>query len=1514
MAFGPSILTQSPLLSGEVSLPYSLQFTGASGAPPYGWTVIAGSLPSGLTLLPNGLLSGTPTGAFSGVFTVQLLDSALGKAQRQYSMTIVAQLLITTTSPLTGANQGVPFSPTIATTGGAGGNVFSITAQSGGNTYSINGSSGQISCTPLVADTDSVTVQVVDALGVPATRVFSITVASSYVPVTISTISPLPQATVGVPYSFSMAAINGTLPYTWAETGTLPAGLSFSTAGVISGTPSAAITATLNISVTDAHPTTVGPIAFTLTVNAAITPSTTAYKFNPGDYAVTEQVYRCPVAQAMTEIDVLTLHPSTTIGYVYGQAWYQLDTAATNLNNPANIAGAGGQFTGFQNIATVFNYLQSKIPGAHFGCYINANASATQITISTIATANYGNGFPVPKWIANCGGSLTMPVSYGSSTTTTATVAAARGTGGYYGFGYSGWNGVNNVNPATPPVATYAEYVTALWDPQVNQAWINMWEALSKWKFLITAGPLAGQTLGLNENPLIEFLGINDEYSYAMQSSQNATGFTNNPPLQTGSANSPTPANYFAHHKLWAQKAASFFPNTMIGLCDSFGFTALGADGAPDLARYVNANIDGTGLSSIRGIAYSNSDVYGLDWSTGSNAFAVAGKQGYAGIANAQYNPCTLNAPTVASLKGVMPILGQIQPADYNRNCGTTGYTAAAVVALNASMIHDATTHRLWGMADNNTDGTGFGTQAWTRYVAAAVATLPPPTQTLPSSLATLNVLTLSLPNAQNGFAYSQALQFAGGTAPYTVSMVATPNTGAWLSCSSTGLLTGTPGTAETESVAITVVDSLGIGGSTTLSLLVTPVTGTLAITTATTLPAATNGGGYFYKLAISGGVPPYATIMGTVSGATGTAWQCQSCWDSGYVEGNPITNGTDTFPVTVTDSVGATATVTFSLTVNATLTIQNISLNSASQPLPSAMVGNKYSHTLSGAGGTGTGYVWTDPGATLPAGLSISGAKIVGTPTIAGNFSAINLTLTDSGAHVATAAFSLGVAANQNVTRPSFNSSVSNGFFVKSGQLYDPNGAPFRIRGINQNHWDAGGDQNAYLLSKTNAARVLIDSGSSDATQATAMNTQHLANGQFVLATRFYTSGIYVTSGTGSSGSSSLPILNDMTATWIQNFSTWSPLQQKIAINIANEWGPSNANWLNAYLGIVANITAISGAVITCNTVSATNPFAALQAIGGLLYIKSAGGITNQVAVISAVGGSSGAWTVTATAPISGAYTSGGILNGGAVACLRAAGYTCPLVIDCGGSGQDHLAIPAYAATILASDPLKNLVFSYHLYGTTTPIACPITAITKAGSASISFTNPTAKNGGFAQNPFNNGIYNGFYFGTAFVSGVQGMTQINGLSAATSFTAGTAPNYTITFAANSSAFGTYTGGGWIYDANHYQFTISQLAALQSNGVCVILGEFGPSTPPLGVGQGSNTLVSVGQVIRTCEANGIGFCYWAMDDGFGFGGYTATVATGTYNVPHDLSWNGLDMILNPQYGIASLAQPASFYL
>ena len=62
----------------------------------------------------------------------------------------------------------------------------------------------------------------------------------------------IPDGFVGVPYSYQLTACCGTAPYTWSIwAGSLPAGLSLSSTGLISGTPTTAQYTLVYIRVTD---------------------------------------------------------------------------------------------------------------------------------------------------------------------------------------------------------------------------------------------------------------------------------------------------------------------------------------------------------------------------------------------------------------------------------------------------------------------------------------------------------------------------------------------------------------------------------------------------------------------------------------------------------------------------------------------------------------------------------------------------------------------------------------------------------------------------------------------------------------------------------------------------------------------------------------------------------------------------------------------------------------------------------------------------------------------------------------------------------------------------------------------------------------------------------------------------------------------------------------------------------------------------------------------------------------
>jgi hypothetical protein len=83
-------------------------------------------------------------------------------------------------------------------------------------------------------------------------------------PPSITTMSPLPSGMENVPYMTTLAA-TGNTPITWIATN-VPNGLSMSSGGVLSGTPTAAGTFTINVTAISAAGEA-GPIGFSLTIN-----------------------------------------------------------------------------------------------------------------------------------------------------------------------------------------------------------------------------------------------------------------------------------------------------------------------------------------------------------------------------------------------------------------------------------------------------------------------------------------------------------------------------------------------------------------------------------------------------------------------------------------------------------------------------------------------------------------------------------------------------------------------------------------------------------------------------------------------------------------------------------------------------------------------------------------------------------------------------------------------------------------------------------------------------------------------------------------------------------------------------------------------------------------------------------------------------------------------------------------------------------------------------------------------
>src|SRR5262249_22326279 len=137
----------------------------------------------------------------------------------------------------------------LSTTGASGAVTFTVSSGALPNGLSLS-AGGLLSGTVLQAGTFAFTVTATDAGGCPGSRAFSFTFTCPAIGVAPAF---LPDRAVGSAYSTSLGASAGTPPLAFAVTeGALPAGLSLSAAGLLSGTPEAAGPASFTVGVTDA--------------------------------------------------------------------------------------------------------------------------------------------------------------------------------------------------------------------------------------------------------------------------------------------------------------------------------------------------------------------------------------------------------------------------------------------------------------------------------------------------------------------------------------------------------------------------------------------------------------------------------------------------------------------------------------------------------------------------------------------------------------------------------------------------------------------------------------------------------------------------------------------------------------------------------------------------------------------------------------------------------------------------------------------------------------------------------------------------------------------------------------------------------------------------------------------------------------------------------------------------------------------------------------------------------------
>lgn len=406
------VVAPSALPTATRGTAYSQTLSASGGTAPYTYTLSAGSLPAGLTLASNGTLSGTATTEGSFTVTVRATDAGNFTGDQAYSLTVAAPNLALPASNLPAGTAGQAYTAAISpATGGTAPYSYALTAGALPSGVVLDAATGALSGTPTVSGTFNFTLTVTDSTPSPAAQAsqsYTLSIAGA----TLVPGQPtLPPAVRGTPYSQVLTATGGVAPYIYSlASGTLPAGLTLASNGVLSGTPTAEGSTSFTIAVADAGNATATQ-AYTFTVSTAAPVAVADTAATMSDAAVTVPV----TANDTGNITAIAIATAPTNG-----------TAVVNGLELVYTPAAG--FVG----TDVVSYTVTGSGGTSAAATVTIAVNARPIAVSVTAEAVPGAALQVDLTRNATGGPFVaaavvavLPASAGTATITQVAAAAA---------------------------------------------------------------------------------------------------------------------------------------------------------------------------------------------------------------------------------------------------------------------------------------------------------------------------------------------------------------------------------------------------------------------------------------------------------------------------------------------------------------------------------------------------------------------------------------------------------------------------------------------------------------------------------------------------------------------------------------------------------------------------------------------------------------------------------------------------------------------------------------------------------------------------------------------------------------------------------------------------------------------------------------------------------------------------------------------------------------------------------
>ena len=877
---------------------------------------------------------------------------------------------------------------------------------------------------------------------------FTITINPSASPITV-TPGSLPTLTAGAAFSQTLSSSGGLAPYTYAlQSGVLPPGLSLTSGGVLSGTPTERGAYSFSVRSTDATAPTAQFVdkGYTGSVqNPTLTLATPSGTAAQG----------APFSQTL----------STTGGvapYIY-----QLETGSfpsgITISSAGVVSGTTSDAPG--NYPVTLRVTDSSTgPGTYFEVenYTLTVSSLPNLTINNV-TANEGNAgitnfsFTVSLSepagpggvtfdIATANGTATAGVDYVASSFTSQTIPAGSST---YVFTVLG-NGdllneptenffVNVTNVVNAVVIDGQGLGTITNDDPLPSLSINDVAVVegnagtSNAVFTVTLNAASGQTVSVN-------------YATADGTATQPADYTSTSGTLTFTAGQTTRTiNVPVIGETVPEANESFFVNlsgaTNAIISDNQGQGTITNDDVPVSVSPPSGSLTGgtvaaaysqtftgsggtgpytfavtAGTLPVNMLVSSGGVLSGTPTGGGSFNFTITATDSSASpgpYAGSQSYTLVIASPTLVLAPSTLP--DGTRTVAYSDVLTASGGTAPYSYAVTAGALPGGLTLTTGGVLSGTptatgtfnfsvtaTDSsTGTGPYSVTRNYTMVVADAAP--------VASNSVHTVAYGSANN----TVPLSLSGG--PVASLAITTPAAhGAAVVSGTTIQYTPTAGYAGSDSFAYTATNPSGTSSPATVTLTVSPPTLVVSPNTAQT---ATVGTAYSRTFTWSGGTAPYTSlqVQNLPAGLSVTATTSTTV----TVSGTPTVAGTFSLNLTATDS--STGTGPFNGTQTVSLTVGAPTVTLAPTSLPDASAYSAYNQSITANGGL-TPHTYAVTAGSLPPGLTLSTAGVLsGTAGAPGTYN-FTVTATDASgaAYTGSQAYTLQVVMAQTYSGPS--------------------------------------------------------------------------------------------------------------------------------------------------------------------------------------------------------------------------------------------------------------------------------------------------------------------------------------------------------------------------------------------------------------------------------------------------------------------------------------------------------------